>query len=323
MRILLATILSSCLLTIQGQVQEQLTPTEKKQLTRVTEPITLYKGFFRARTSIMYFAQDNTFDSDGRKTAYKSISGSGVSLFTGLQYGITDRLEVEIALPYQATSVNSKYTYQIPYTGETGTAYGQVKANGFSDLYAGLRYQLLKKNEKGVSAMLGLGTYLPTGKKDVTDYKDPNNYNATVGKGEFGLAPEFRIRKVAYPFSFEFSVGYIKYLGANKLLEPDGDKVKVISGSEFLIRPQINFHLNDWISLTHYIDYYGVGRDDFEGVDTFGAHNNEYDQWAIRYYPGINFQVKQFRLEQAVMIPLKGKTITADPQFFFGVDYVF
>jgi hypothetical protein len=312
-----------CVGFADAQVQEQLSPEERKQLTKITEPVTLYKGFFRSRVSAFYFSADKSFDENGKRIAYPNISGSGVGINMIFQYGITDRLEAEVLLPYQSSTVESAYFYQIPLTGEVGVERGRIETKGLGDIAASLRYQVLQDKPGSPAIVVGVTGYLPTGVSEPTNIRSVLNFKAPSGKGELGLASEIRIRKIAYPFSFEFGAAYISYFGGKKLLEPNAEKVKVTSGAEFLIRPQINFHLNEWVSITNYVDYYSALKDSFDGVDYFGAHNNEYDQWAIRYYPGITFQIKKLRLEQAVMIPMFGKVIPADPMFFFGLDYMF
>lgn len=306
-----------------AQVQEQLSPEERKQLTKVTEPVTLYKGFLRTRVSAYYFAVDKSFNENGKRYALPNISGSGLNYNVGIQYGISDRLEAEVLLPFQNSSVEAAIYYQIPSSGAVGVQYSEIERRGLSDMAVTVRYQVLQDKPGTPALVLGVTTYLPTGQNKPSNFRSALQFKGATGKGELGIAPEVRIRKIAYPFSFEFGATYINYFGTNVPMEQNGPNVKVTSGAEFLIRPQINFHLNDWVSLTHYVDYYSALKDDFEGVDNFGAYNKEFDQWTLRYYPGITFQIKRFRLEQAVLIPLAGKVISADPQFFFGLDYIF
>ena len=126
-----------------------------------------------------------------------------------------------------------------------------------------------------------------------------------------------------YPFSVELGAGLLKYFGAEKVLIPNTRPVDVVSGSELLITPKVNFLLNEWVSFSNYFDYYLALKDDFDGEDPFGYHNNEYNQWMFRYSPIITFQIKQLRIEQAVFIPLAGRTVTADPTYYFIVQYMF
>jgi hypothetical protein len=310
-----------------GQTQEELSPEERKQLTKITEPVTLYKGFFRTRLSTFTFTSDRNFDQNGKRITYPNISGGGLVLFAMMQYGITDRLEIETNIPYQRANVQSSYFYEIPYQGVQGMEKWNTRYAGISDVGVTLRYQLITDKPGSPAVVLGLTTYLPTAQKNPENMDfsvDGRNFDAPTGKGELGFAPELRIRKIAYPFSFELGAGYVHYLGTEKVIsKTNSTPQRVVSGGELLVRPQMNFHLNEWVSLTHYVDYYTAFKDSYTGVDDFGTHNNVMDQYAIRYYPGITFQLKRVRLEQAVLIPLAGKVFSADPQYFFAIDYIF
>ena len=325
MRKYLLTIIT-ILAAIHGhaQVIEQLSPQEKKQLTVVTEPFTMYKGFLRAGLSTNVMFQDKNFDASGDKINYETNSSNYIqATILSLRYGITDRLELEGTIPMSNGRVSGSYTQEIPGSGVFSEEQIAVKYNGLADAMAILRYTFWQNESKSLGAVVSLGGYIPTGKNRVTNFKNFNEFNAPVAKGEPGLFSEFRIRKIQYPFSIEFGVAYSKFFGAEKQLEPEGESVKVVSGSEFLFRPQVNFHLNDWVVLTHYLDYYRAAKDDYDGVDVFLMHNKEYEQWVMRYYPGISFQVKRLRLEQVVQIPLKGKIFSADPAFYFSAAYIF
>ena len=52
-----------------AQVQEELSPTELKQTTAITQPITWNKGFLRVGTSIFFSPFDKFIDDDGKKGA--------------------------------------------------------------------------------------------------------------------------------------------------------------------------------------------------------------------------------------------------------------
>jgi hypothetical protein len=307
-----------------AQVIEQLSPEEKKQLTKVTEPITLYKGFLRAGLSASYYGFDKVFDSDGKKTSQESsISGYGLATIFSLHYGITDRLEMETLLPYLMLRNSISYTYEIPFTEEVGTEYFKSKSHGLGDVLTMLRYQVVQDRHSSLSLTVGLGVNVPTGKNEVTEYKNPREFNSALAKGEWGIFPEVKIRKVMYPFSFEFGAGAFKYFGDDKVLQANADPVRVVSGSELVISPKVNFHLNEWVSFSNNFEYYHALKDDFEGEDQFGNHNNEFNQWLFRYSPIITFQVKRLRLEQAVYIPLAGQTVTAEPSYYLIVQYMF
>src|SRR3989337_3382146 len=104
------------LLSILGfaQVQEQVSPAERKQQTIVTEPVTLYKGFFRAGLATWYNVIDKIF-LDSRKQAQPgNIWGSTFSLSIYGQYGISDRLMAEGSVPYVRDNIYQSVVYELP-----------------------------------------------------------------------------------------------------------------------------------------------------------------------------------------------------------------
>ena len=101
-----------------AQVIEQLSPQEKKQLTLVTEPFTMYKGFLRAGLSTNVMFQDKNFDASGDKINYETNSSNYIqATILSLRYGITDRLELEGTIPMSNGRVSGSYTQEIPGSG--------------------------------------------------------------------------------------------------------------------------------------------------------------------------------------------------------------
>ena len=98
-----------------SQVMEQLSPQQKKQLTVVTEPFTMYKGFLRAGLSTNVMFQDKNFGASGQKLNYETNSSTFIqATILTLRYGITDRLEVEGMLPLSNGRVSGTYLQEIP-----------------------------------------------------------------------------------------------------------------------------------------------------------------------------------------------------------------
>jgi hypothetical protein len=116
-----------------------------------------------------------------------------------------------------------------------------------------------------------------------------------VGAGESSVNPLLRLRKVRYPFSYSIFGCYQVFFGGEKLLDAtDTEEKPFKSGSNFSAGGYFNFHLNDWIAIRNSVDYFFSLRDEYDGVE------EEEDSWVFQYYPGISFQIKQFRIDQAV-----------------------
>jgi hypothetical protein len=164
------------------------------------------------------------------------------------------------------------------------------------------------------SLALFLTATLPTGQKNPTKIKSDQDYKQALGAGEASINTSFRLRKINYPFVYSFSVDYVYFLGGKKLLGPTETEEKSFqSGSNIDVGGYFNFHMNDWIAFRNIAEFF------YSNADTYDGETEENNSWSLQYYPGLSFQVKQFRIDQAVTIPLKGKLSTADPAYIISI----
>lgn len=304
---------------LMAQVQEQLTPTELKQKTIVTEPQTLYKGFFRAGVAFNYGTIDKIFTVDGKRESLPSnIWASSWFIQNFIMYGISDRLQVEIMAPYRFQQIYQSFRVEAPDFNMVETQRWKTKSTGLSDLSITAAYQLIPERDAAPSHTLFITGNLPTGEKNFTDIKNEREYSPPVGAGEASVVAVYRLRKIKYPFAYSAFVSYQHFFGGSKLLDPlDTDEKPFQSGNNYSIGGYVNFHLNEWIAIRNSGDYSFSKRDEYDGV------KEENDSWGIQYYPGLSFQVKQFRIDQAVNIPIAGKLTSADPGYFIIIQYTF
>lgn len=302
-----------------AQVQEQLTPTELKQKTIVTEPQTLYKGFFRAGIAFNYSTTDKIFTIDGKRESLASnVWANSWFIQNFLMYGISDRLQVEVNIPYRFQQIYQSFRVEAPDFGVVETQRWKTKSTGLSDLSIAVVYQLIPEREASPSQTLYVTANLPTGEKNFTDVKNEREFSPPVGAGEASLTATYRLRKVSYPFAYSGFVSYQHFFGGTKLLDPlDTDERPFQSGANYSVGGYVNFHLNEWIAIRNSADYFFSVRDEYDGV------KEEHDSWVIQYYPGLSFQIKQFRIDQAVNVPIAGKLSSADPSYFIIIQYTF
>lgn len=302
-----------------GQVQEQLTPAEMKQKTIVTEPQTQYKGFFRAGVAFNYSTIDKIFDEQGERGSLESNIWANSWFFqTFLMYGITDRLQVEVMVPYRFEQIYQSVAYEAPDQGEVGISKWKTQATGLSDLSVTAAYQLLVETESRPSFTAFVTANLPTGEKNFTNIENDQEFDKPVGSGEPSVNTVLRLRKVQYPFSYSVFGSYEVFFGGEKILDPaDTEEKPFQSGNNISAGGYFNFHLNDWIAIRNSLDYFFSLADEYDGV------KEESNSWVFQYYPGISFQIKQFRIDQAVTVPLAGKLSAADPSYFLIVQYTF
>lgn len=313
-------------LQVTAQNEDQLLPTELKQLTAVTEPITLKKGFFRVGTFWSYTGYKSIFDQD-TKRQYQSGSniGRAQSIDLSLQYGLTDRIQINLALPYRMDKVQRVIFLDDPgFRPILLQSYSVAQNNynekgvGFGDLSASVFAQLFKESNYFPAISLRTTIEFPTGRKDVI-VADPSTYliHSAIGSGEFALIVDIVAKKIIYPYSFTFSSGLDYGFGGVRIKEPGGNPETFNYSPVFHTAGGINFHLNDWICLTNDIRFDLLGERDYYGLAPGDI------QWRITYMPNINFQVKKLRLVQGISIPLKGLIMPADPSYALVVQYIF
>ena len=304
---------------VHAQVQEQLGPTEKKHATLVTEPLTVYKGFFRAGLATNYSVVDKIFQEDGKKESLSgNIWGSSWTFYAYLQYGITDRLMIDLFLPYMTGSIKQSLLFVDQTTGDQAIFKWDSPANGLSDLDVSVAYQIVTETASRPALGLFVVGTLPTGEKDPSN-EDPltGSYDRPTGSGAFHVNTTLKLRKVVYPFSYTISASYKLKMEGEKKLEPSTPNVTFKDGNVLNLAGIFNLHLNDWIVFKNIADYYSFAEGEVEGLKSGGS------SWLMNYTAGLSFQLKKLRLDQAVSFPLMGKLSAADPSYILIVQYTF
>jgi hypothetical protein len=320
-------IISICLLLIYGvsnfcSGQEEMSPIEKKQQTLVTEPITLYKGFFRVQASTYYGLIDKIFMDNKKQSLEGNIWGYNWGTAAYLQYGITDRFMAEVSIPYINDRIYQSFTYEIPLDPSEQYTYftnGKVVAQGLGDMDVSLTYQVVTENSSRPAVALTVRATLPTGEKDVTndETEETFSYNNPTGQGEVALYTSIRARKVSYPFAFGGGLSYTIKTEVDKVIEVGGPEVSYKNGNSANISAFCNTSLNDWIALRNFADIYFSQESEIDGVKTGES------VWVVQYSPGFSFQLKRFRLDQFVSIPIKSNFASADPTYILILQYTF
>jgi hypothetical protein len=303
-----------------GQTEKQLVPSDLKQQTIVTEPVTLPKGFLRLGFIANYRVADKNFNDERNKEYFPYNIWSSKSAFNlTLQYGINDRMEAGIVTEYMYDRLEGQ-TNRIVSGGASQTIQTKLKAIGFGDTRFDLKYQIIPEKNYKVSVTTLLSALLPTGEKNITDIKSEVEYDLPVGKGNYAASAELFGRTILYPYSF---TAYLKYQynfsGYKKMLPTDPGPKHYRYGNRFETGVSTNLHLNDWIVLSNdFICFY-------EGQGTINNIISETMpcSWSATYVPNLVFQVKKFRLSESVSIPLLGRNVPADPLFVMRLQYIF
>jgi hypothetical protein len=316
---LIVLILSASAGKSAAQVHEEFTPTERKQLTVVTEPQTLYKGFLRSGISSNYSTIDKVFAVDGKRESLPSnIWADSWNVAVSLMYGISNRLQADISLPYRYSQIYQSVRQEAPEISSVQTKKWSQTINGLGDISATAAFQLITEEDRRPSQTIFASVRLPTGEKNPRDVKNEFEYSPGPGSGEAAMDMTYRLRKTHYPYVYSFYVSYQHFFGGKKLLHPTDNLERLFkSGSNVSFGGYYIIHLNDWIALRNSIDSF------FSYADTYDKTIEENNSWVIQCFPGLNFQISQFRIAQGVTVPLWGSFAAADPNYTVILQYTF
>jgi hypothetical protein len=307
--------------TANGQTEKLIVPSDLKQQTIVTEPLTLQKGFFRAGTLINYRIADRLFNNSGQREYYRNTSwGSKATYGLIVQYGISDRLQIDIISEYLNNKQEIRREDVNTSTNTTVITTDKQAGLGFGDSHIALKYQLLTEKGGRTGLAARLKVTIPTGEKNPKNIKSENQYDLPVGDGTYALSFSMSARRLVYPYSFSGFLSFTYSLeGEKKLTTADISETSFRPGNLLEAGLSVNLHLNEWIVLRNEANIYREQQGSVNGVP-----NSLFpESWALAYEPSLIFQVHRFRLGESVRIPLKGRNVPADPLFQLSAQYVF
>lgn len=172
-----------------------------------------------------------------------------------LNYGLTDRLGVQLTVPYMWRTHK-----HIDGLGEDGVAgegaSSQFSANGIGDIRVGLKYNVLPTLRNMV--VLGLGVYLPTGNTHAHDSAENIMESPTqLGRGQVGLNPTIYQSYELIPHLLnQFSSASYRHTFRNN----DGYQF----GDEYMINAGLNYVATPWLVLTGQVNYRYMVHDNFK-----------------------------------------------------------
>jgi hypothetical protein len=320
-RIFLLILIFSAGLASFAQFEKIIQPSDLRQQTIITEPITLRKGYLRTGIGFGYRVQDKYFD-DKRKKVYRptSLWGAYYSYDITLQYGISDRFEIDIYVPLVNNRMESYSVIKAPVINDDFSVSSDLKSRGFGDCILGLYYQIIPEKVKRFTLTIGGDFTFPTGRKNITDIKDLIDFKPPTGEGIFAAGARLFTRKIIYPYSFSSSISYYYNFSGSKLISPsDEAETKFKTGDRLILTGSFSLHLNEWIVFANEINYFHQSK----GEVRYNVVKILDPSWDIDYLPRLVFQVRRFRISEFVMIPLFGKNLDADPKYSISVQYTF
>jgi len=303
-----------------SQEEDRLLVAEIKQSTVITEPATLRKGFFKLGAIFTYTADDRLFTENCKKE-YEPENGWGSysTEYLLLSYGLTNRLELSLALPYVIKTITYSIIDETPVNDSTMRTQYKSRGNGLGDIEFGISYQLLEGTNAKPSLVSKLSVAFPTGQKNPANIREIFEYDYPTGKGETSVYLELTYRKITYPYSYSF-YGLFQYsFGGEKVMLPYENSIPFRSGNSYQAGGSFNFLLNDWIAVRNDLLFVYRQADEYKGETAMTT----FPQTGICYNPNISFQFRKFRLAQGVFIPLFGRYFPANPQYNLDLQYIF
>lgn len=171
-----------------------------------------------------------------------------------LNYGVTDRLGVQLTVPYLWRT--HKHIDALGEGGANGEGDPtQFSANGIGDIRVGLKYNVLPTLRSMV--VLGLGVYLPTGNTHAHDSEENVMESPTqLGRGQVGLNPTIYQTYELIPHRLnQFASASYRHTFRNN----DGYQF----GDEYMINAGLNLVTTPWLILTAQVNYRYLVHDNF------------------------------------------------------------
>jgi hypothetical protein len=296
-------------------------PGDLKQKTIITEPATLRKGFLRSGVESAFIFVDKLFDEEGKRSYIRNMNAwgkfRGFNLST--QYGITDRLELSLRIPYIIQQYLVSTKFEEVYHDEDSLISFKSKGNGIGDVEAGIRFQVFEETSVRPSLTTGLNLTTPTGRKNPTHIRNELEFDYPTGDGMISLGVNLDLRKTIYPYSVRLRSYYEHYFKGKKIINPDEAENEFRDGDMFIIRGNFSMHLNDWIAVWNDISFTRFGEDTYY----YDTPEKSKGQWVVDYNPALYFQIRRVRFLQGIIVPVIGENSAADPTYVFGLQYAF
>lgn len=176
-----------------------------------------------------------------------------------LNYGVTDRFGLEIAIPYKKI----KHRH-IDGLGEVNGGAGEETSfsdNGFGDILINAKYNLLPTLRSMV--VMGLGVYVPSGDHDQTTAgvegtAETMEPTAQIGRGQAGVQASFYQTYEILPHRLnQFATGSYRHTFRNNFGYQWGDQFDFGVGANLVTVP--------WLVLSNQFNFRYMARDHFKG----------------------------------------------------------
>ncbi|MDK2742741.1 MAG: transporter [Nitrospira sp.] len=177
-----------------------------------------------------------------------------------LNYGVTDRFGLEVAIPYK--KIRHRH---IDGLGEANGGAGEetrFSDNGFGDIFINAKYNVLPSLRSLV--VTGFGVYVPTGDHNQTtaglsgEPAETMEPTAQLGRGQVGVQASFYQTYEIIPHRLnQFTSGSYRHTFRNNFGYQFGDQFDFSAGANLVTVP--------WLVLTNQFNFRYMQRDHFRG----------------------------------------------------------
>jgi len=177
-----------------------------------------------------------------------------------LNYGVTDRFGIEVAIPYK--KIRHRH---IDGLGEANGGAGEetrFSDNGFGDIFINAKYNVLPSLRSLL--VTGFGVYVPTGDHNQTtaglsgEPAETMEPTAQLGRGQVGVQASFYQTYEIIPHRLnQFTSGSYRHTFRNNFGYQFGDQFDFSAGANLVTVP--------WLVLTNQFNFRYMQRDHFRG----------------------------------------------------------
>lgn len=326
MKFVFTILLFLCVITgIIAQTERQILPADMKQMTVVTQPPTLPKGFFRVGESLSYgLISGNIFDEKGKRIFLSESDyawATAVQSETYFHYGINNRLETGILAHCNFEHEQLGSITYVPLIDTVMNPSAILKGRGLNQVQLKLLYQIIPQNKDRLSSLTGIFELsIPGGRRNPRNIIDRDHYDLPVSSGAYSTGAFLIYKKIQYPFSYSFELGYTYFFSAKRMFEPGAPEKSFKMGNSYGGSAGVNFHLNEWIALTNEVIFLKFDSNTIEGKKEPGFSKKRY---FVEYSGYLVFHVKHFRISEGIEVPVFGKNWGTDPMYFHRLEYLF
>ena len=302
---------------IIAQTERELTVSEIRQQTVLTEPLTLQKGYFKASSQFNYSVLSTSYyNNNWEKITNYGYMFNSFSIPFSINYGINDNLEINISSDYKYNKVSYSYK-SINYieTEKSKEVKQNTIENGLNDISFGFNYNLISDKRTTSPSMCLAGYFtIPSGKSEPTSIDSGKTIRGATSFGCYELGVGYLIKKVFYPFSVKGILRYSYSFPTDlKLKYDDTIKTHIKYGDWLNCNITLNYMVCDWISFGNTLSYTYNGASEYNSVKDNII--NEYYNWT----PSLIFQIKNMRLSQGVSFYIIGKNAPSNPYAFIAL----